>query len=442
MQWSKYNLLFRSAKHGYLLYNALSNVFVKIDDGTQSALEQIRQAPDTYDFTKMPMLYLQLRHAHILVEPQEETTRLNVLKWQQTSQRFAETQLSLNIAPTLACNFNCAYCYESHRRPGLMTAETEAQVIAFIRRFEAARSLFVTWYGGEPLLGFETIRRLTEQILALKLRFQAELITNGYLLDDAVIAQLDALKIRQVQLTLDGPETVHDTRRMLASGGPTYRTIQANLTKLLASPWRGKLDIRVNVDARNQAQYAAYYHELRAELPGSNVTIYPGIVNDSQSGNPDRQCYLNKADEARFLVEIQQSLDNDQQRWYPYHGSICTATMRNSFVIGPAGELYKCWLDVGDANMVVGSVYENHAWNVNLLANYMIGTNRFDDPACRECFYLPICDGFCSHFRLMNAFSGGQFDTCTPFKSALPEFLERHYERKLQQAQAATMNGA
>ncbi len=52
MQWSKYNLLFRSEKYGYLLYNTLTNVFVEIDRGTYRELEKIRQSPKTYDFTK------------------------------------------------------------------------------------------------------------------------------------------------------------------------------------------------------------------------------------------------------------------------------------------------------------------------------------------------------------------------------------------------------
>ncbi len=88
-----------------------------------------------------------------------------------------------------------------------MAEQTEAKIIEFLRRFKAVRVLSLTWYGGEPLLRFETIRRLTEQIQTLDLRFSRKPITNGYLLNDEVIAQVDALKITSIQLTLDGPKT-------------------------------------------------------------------------------------------------------------------------------------------------------------------------------------------------------------------------------------------
>lgn len=435
MQWSKYNLLFRSEKYGYLLYNTLTNVFVEIDRGTYRELEKIRQSPETYDFTNAPALYLQLLTAKMLVEPREEATLLNVIKLQRMGRNFSETVLNLTIVPTLACNFNCPYCYESHRRPVHMTEQTEAKIIEFFRRFKAVRVLSLTWYGGEPLLRFETIRRLTEQIQTLDLRFHAKLITNGYLLNDEVIAQLDALKITSIQLTLDGPEDVHNVRRPLASGGKTYRRIMTNLENLLGTSWKGRIEIRINVDATNHAQYAALYYKLLEQFPDKNLLIYPGIVSDSQAGNPDIHCQFTKDEEARFLIELYKAYGIDNLLWYyPRNSFGCLATSRNGFVIGPEGEVYKCWYDVGDPKMIVGSIYDEQSWNVNMIANYMMGTNPFDDPMCQECFYLPVCDGGCAHFRLLNNYYGGHFNTCAKFKHALPEFLEIYYELKQKHA--------
>lgn len=437
MHWSKYNLLFHSARHGYLLYNALTNLFAELDAETYHEVEQIRQSPESYDFTKAPALYVQLLRAKVLVDPQEEASTLNTFKLKRIGGNFAETSLGLTIAPTLACNFNCTYCYESHRRPVFMNSATEAQLLEFIRRFKSIQALDVTWYGGEPLLGFESIVRLTEQMQALPLRFQAHLITNGYLLTDAVIAQLDALKIINIQMTLDGPSEVHNLRRPLANGDPTYDVIRAHLSALLASRWKGQLSLRVNVDANNQAQYAALYHDLRRDFPDDRrINIYPGIVTEAQVRNPDIHCQLTRKEETRFLLDVYRTYGITNADFYPRHNWGCMATCRNGFVIGPEGEVYKCWHDVGDQQMVVGSIYADRAWNTNLLANYLMGTNPFDDPVCQSCFYLPICDGGCAHFRLLNAFYGGQFDTCVKFKDALPEFLEIHYELKQKQAQA------
>ena len=37
----------------------------------------------------------------------------------------------------------------------------------------------------------------------------------------------------------------------------------------------------------------------------------------------------------------------------------CAATSVNTFVIGPSGELYKCWVDVGRKEKIIGSIYDD-----------------------------------------------------------------------------------
>jgi len=118
--------------------------------------------------------------------------------------------------------------------------------------------------------------------------------------------------------------------------------------------------------------------------------------------------------------------------YYPkLHGG-CTATEKNSFVIGPEGEIYKCWMDVGIKEMIVGDIFEKTPWNMGLIANYMAAGDRFLSPECRECFSLPICDGGCPKARMQNK---DQFEQvagiCPDFKERLPEWLEVHYELRL-----------
>ena len=62
--------------------------------------------------------------------------------------------VDLTICPTLACNFDCSYCFEK-KRSGKMTAEVQNQVVSFAETMLMAfrpESLGITWFGGEPLL--------------------------------------------------------------------------------------------------------------------------------------------------------------------------------------------------------------------------------------------------------------------------------------------------
>jgi uncharacterized protein len=76
------------------------------------------------------------------------------------------------------------------------------------------------------------------------------------LLDENRVAELAELKITRIQIPLDGREKVHDSRRMLQGGGPTYRQIIENIDILMSSSWKGKLSLRVNIDRTNSDEFS------------------------------------------------------------------------------------------------------------------------------------------------------------------------------------------
>lgn len=59
-----------------------------------------------------------------------------IIKYQRLLSKFDKNYLSLVIAPTLACNFACTYCYESgHTHSKRITKSTEDEIINFINQF-------------------------------------------------------------------------------------------------------------------------------------------------------------------------------------------------------------------------------------------------------------------------------------------------------------------
>ena len=106
-----------------------------------------------------------------------------------------------------------------------MTDEVEDKLVKFISSNEQAKQLTVTWFGGEPLLEFKRIVSLTKKMQALNLDYQADMITNGYLLTEKVVAMLPSLSISSLQITINGMKAVHDSRRCLKLGAPTFDRI-------------------------------------------------------------------------------------------------------------------------------------------------------------------------------------------------------------------------
>ena len=433
MRWSRYNLLFQSERNGWLLYNSASNAFLKLTDETAAMVQKIEEEPDAVDYSGMPSLYFHLRNGNFLVEDTQDDDFIRILKMRRLTSDYAGHNMILTIAPTRACNFACPYCFEENRTASLMSAETEDKLVQFIEKHKKVTNLAITWYGGEPLLYFDKIKSLNDRIEKLGKTSSAFLVTNGYLLTPEVVAQLNAMKITTMQITLDGKKETHDRRRHLIGGGGTFDVIVGNIDYLMASDWEGVLRIRVNVDMSNKEEFVSVYNFIRERYPeqyGKKVSVYPGFVH-SESANPDTSCYFNSEDKGQFIADLYHEYGINALSVFPHMvlGG-CTMTKRNAYVVGPNGELYKCWDDVGRPEFEIGSVDSFLNWNMPLVAEGMIGASFLEDEKCKECFFFPICDGGCAKMRLLNNRDGKQRDVCTYFKNHIKTLLELYYESK------------
>lgn len=91
-----------------------------------------------------------------------------------------EKLLEFTILTHGDCNFRCKYCYEKFENIS-MTIEVEEAIVEFAEKLlsEGKFERFsVQWFGGEPLLGYRTIVRLSEKFLELCSRYDI-----GYFLE-------------------------------------------------------------------------------------------------------------------------------------------------------------------------------------------------------------------------------------------------------------------
>ncbi|MCR5289635.1 MAG: radical SAM protein [Treponema sp.] len=432
MKWSRYNRLFKSKRNGWLLYNAAAGSFLQLSDQAAEAVLCIKQNPDAYDFSEQPQLYLTLRHLGCIVEDSQDDDFYNILKMRRLTAAYAATSLLLTVAITRNCNFACSYCYESNRTGKPMSHETAQKLLDFIAMHKKMDKLNIIWYGGEPLLGIERIRELDAKFKEANYDYTAMLVTNGSLFDDSIISDLNMLHIDRIQITLDGCKETHDSRRFQVDGKGTFDRILENLNKIMNSDYKGIVQIRVNVDMRNKADYIDVYRLIKEQYTdtyGKRIFVYPGFVKGD--GHPDASCFFDSSLTGKFVADIAREEGVEAMSLFPHMASYgCTLTRHNAYVVGPDGELYKCWDDIGLPEMVIGHIDDFTNWNMSLYARGMVGASYLESEECKNCFYFPVCDGGCHKIRLRNLMDKGNRDCCSYFRDHLEELLELHFEQK------------
>lgn len=433
--WSRYNTLFQSGRYGWHLHNALSGLLLELDEPHRRIVESLSQHLPYADVPPDNEFLALLEEHGVLSVPNEEKLKLMELRYLRNAACFSTSNLTLTICPTLACNFACPYCFEDSQDDAtVMDEQTIEALLDFIGKHQGTRHLSVSWYGGEPTLAFNVIENLTKKFIALFPDYaDAGIITNGYLLDQTRIDRLDDLRISSVQVTLDGNAATHDQRRCLKNGGATYERILANIDLLMASTWQGRCSLRVNVDRTNRLEYAALQQSLLERYKGKNLTVYPGHINTFEGHPYSQECGLCVAEWSAFQLEEYWNRGTiPRGGFYPRSDAqnSCIATSHQGYVVGPGGELYKCWEDVGRQEMVVGSVHaEPFLTNPALLTRYTIGTDPHNDSECLECKVFPCCGGGCVNKRMhVLQFGEGSLEYCSPLKKSLESYLEAYLD--------------
>lgn len=425
MYWSKYNILSKSEKYGYLLFNTMSLAFIRINEQDIDMWKKLRETPDSYtNFQNYDFLI----KARILVDSQEDD--LNVYLADVLKNRYNSSDMALTILPTRGCNFGCIYCYEQDRPNVLMNEQTEKAIVKFVCSNSNLKRLSVVWYGGEPLLNFDSMVRLTKMFKQLNIEYSAKIVSNGYLLTKEKADLMKDLAIRNIQITFDGSEEIHNQRRFLLGGQPTYRKIMDNLKYLLSINKEITIDIRTNIDRRNKDDYNKFYQDFKSEINDKRVTMYPGFVSDllsSECVSPE----FNISEggyKAQFILDIFDKYGIEIKSFLPkYRRHSCVASKYFAFVIGPEGELYKCWRMVGNQKEAIGNVNDG-SFDMVKFSKYLIGADYTLDSKCLQCEFITLCGGGCPLVRMRNKYEKISLNHCCPEKTHMEQLMELRYE--------------
>lgn len=400
---SRYSIIIPLLRGRALLYNSLNAGLSILDASEYAAYKQI-QAGDADGVA--PEILTALLEAGYVVS--EETDELESLRQEYNAHRFDPRSMVLTIAPTMACNFGCDYCFQGQDKPKeSMSQEVQDAIVGLVERASPnVKHLGVSWYGGEPLLRMRIIESLSDRLMEVCKRrgisYSAMVVTNGYMLSLEAARSLHQRKVTWIQVTLDGTPEFHDSRRYLLSKKGSFEKIIANL--------RGMVDevpipivIRVNIDDRNHDDIHQLIDYLAEAGLGNrkNFKMYFAPIEALTEGcHTVQDLTLGKARYGQLEAELYRHGFRAGLTNLPYpprfHGT-CGAVRPGGLVILPSGDLHKCWDTVSWPDRKVGTI-----WNPDAVANHEL-TQRwlkwtpFDNDTCKNCKLLPNCAGACAY---------------------------------------------
>lgn len=342
MKKSYYNFLFPGEDGKTILYNSRTGAMAELD---------VEHTEQFKNWTEAELEEKASEFANALYENgfmiADNVSELDMIRYDMHKAKFGGNVFKIVIAPTQNCNFGCKYCYEKEViQSKYMNEDIQKVLIKYVEEnLVPSGELHVCWYGGEPLMALDIIESLSKKFLELckekNITYYADMITNGYLLEEEVAERLVRCEISQIQITIDGNEELHNRRRPLTNGEGTYKTIWNNLVMMQKFKNNIKIVLRVNVDKENREAIYEIRSKIKEVGMSEYVFLYLGKVLDVKGCHNSEQCYSSKefSDlEQKFVCDELQTL----RYKYPTPKPIaCGADSIRTMIVDYQGDMYK-----------------------------------------------------------------------------------------------------
>lgn len=319
--------------------------------------------------------------------------------------------LCLHIAHT--CNLNCSYCFASqgkyHGERALMSFEVGKHALDFlIENSGTRRNLEVDFFGGEPLMNFDVVKKLVEYARSIEKEkgknFRFTLTTNGVLVDDDVIDFANK-EMSNVVLSLDGRKEVHDRYRVDYQGRGSYDTIVPKFQKFVKARGGKNYYMRGTFTHANPD----FLEDIKTmlNLGFTELSMEPVVAAEGDEAaltEEDKPVVMKQYEE---LAELMLKRDKEGKPFTFYHYMIDLAggpciykrisgcgSGTEYMAVTPWGDLYPCHQFVGDEKFKLGDIW--HGVENKEIQNEFASCNVYARSECRDCWARLYCSGGCA----------------------------------------------
>lgn len=344
--------------------------------------------------------------------------------------------LCLHVAHT--CNLNCAYCFASqgkyHGDRAVMPFDIGRQALDFlIERSGARRNLEVDFFGGEPLMNWDVVKRLVAYARGREAetgkRFRFTLTTNGLLIDDDVIDFANR-EMHNVVLSLDGRREIHDRCRVDYAGNGSWDRVVPKFQRLVEARGGRGYYMRGTFTHANPD----FLRDVQAmlDLGFTELSMEPVVA---APGDPDALTEDDLPvvlDQYERLAALMLEREREGRPFTFYHymldltGGPCVykrvsgcGSGTEYMAVTPWGDLYPCHQFVGEEAFRLGDVW--HGVTNPDAQNAFASCNVYAKPECRDCWARLWCSGGCAAnaYHAAGSVTGVYETGCALFKKRM-----------------------
>ena len=319
--------------------------------------------------------------------------------------------LCLHVAHT--CNLNCSYCFASqgkyHGDRAIMSYEVGKRALDFlVENSGNRRNLEVDFFGGEPLMNFDVVKRLVAYARSIEKEkgknFRFTLTTNGVLVDDDVI-EFANRECSNVVLSLDGRKEVHDRYRVDYAGNGSWDKIVPKFQKFVEA--RG---------GKNYYMRGTFTHanpdflediKVMLDLGFNELSMEPVVCAEGDPSALTDDDLPIVMEQYEKLAELMIERDKAGKPFTFYHymidlsGGPCIykrisgcGSGTEYMAVTPWGDLYPCHQFVGEEKFKLGDIWQGVT---NKETQCEFGNcNVYARPDCRDCWAKLYCSGGCA----------------------------------------------
>lgn len=446
MHLSTYSNLFELSEEYCLLMNSLTGAVDILDSTSTMKLKELLSCGLV--FPEASLLKELKERGHIFDSIEEESSLARKIK-NRFSPKPGES-LKFIICPTYGCNLSCVYCFEPQTLRASRTALTSDQVDAIfkaikaISAMEGAENAEIGLFGGEPLLG--TNYHLLEEILNTSDRenYPIAITTNGVNIEKFhPLLSRYRERISSIQVTIDGPRHIHDSRRKFTSGRQTFSKIVKGVDLLIESEI--PVVIRINVDNENLPSLSEFAKFVKAKGWSSNNGVRLTLAPVNDHIDQSRLPHFLREDE--MVKKISDLLKNDPQlietfeiRMFRILGHIlgvlginalavqvppsfyfCETGTNQFYVFGPDDSIYPCPESIGNEDASIGSYFPSLVISEKRFSQWR-DRSLFSIPKCEKCSIGPFCGGGCAYAALVRNGSTSE-PVCNSAQEIVSDFI-------------------